>query len=84
MNIREIQSDYRAAKAMPHSLARARKMAAIQRAAKQSRSRLAAEIECCAHLACVMSIQNVPNQDHATRSELGRIKRESQFAYNGL
>ncbi len=83
MTIREIIARHRAAQAMLHSLDRARLMLHIQRAASNSRSRFAPAIEADAHLAAVMALRNLPEADQPTRSELGRIKAESQHMYNG-
>lgn len=80
--INAIRAEFNAATTETHSLERARRMLAVQRAAAQSRSRHAYKIEWGAHLAAVCALDHAGDADQPTRSELGRIRAESQFLFS--
>lgn len=80
--INTIRAEFKAAQADQHSLTRARKMLSIQRQAAQSRSRHAYKIECDAHLAAVCALDHAADADQPARSELGRIRAESQHRFS--
>ena len=56
---------------------------ATQRMAAASRSSYADDIGARAHALVDIALSNSENADHATRSELGRIRAESLFLFNG-
>lgn len=80
--INNIRAEFAQAKAEQNTLMRARKMLSIQRMAAQSRSRHAYKIECDAHLAAVCALDHAADADQHTRSELGRIRAESQHRFS--
>lgn len=82
MNIKCIKDAYEAAYATTDVLDRARRMLAVQRMAAISRSRRAYKIECAAHLAAIKALDHVQDADQRTRSELGRIRAESQYRFS--
>jgi hypothetical protein len=78
--IKSIRIEFNLVKNMDHSLDRARRMLSIQIKASRSRSRHAYRIETAAHLAAVCALDHAV--DHRTRSELGRIRAESQYRFS--
>ena len=82
--IRDSLEDARRHHCAGDALAAARIALATQRMAAASRSRFADEIAARAHAIAVVALSNASDADHDTRSELGRIKAESQHLHNGF
>lgn len=82
MRITHIKEMFENSKKSQDVLERARIMLTVQRLASQSRSRYAYKIEADAHLAAVCALHNYRGEDQRVRSELGRIRAESQAAFS--
>lgn len=79
-----IRNEFKKAKSLRAAgdiLNAARLAVAVQNMASGSRSKHAYKIECDAHLMAVMALDKAAGADHAARSELGRIRAESKYAF---
>jgi len=79
--INEIRNWYADAQAESDLLVRARKMNVVQRNAAQSRSQHAYDLEFKAHSAIEAAYLNYAGDDNDYRSELGRERSESRYAF---